>query len=178
MTIQEIVDAQCAWLDTSQVSRASRKALNQVLTLSLDWLKYQPGLDREDAMASLAGKLLKIWHTFEPPVVTCSEEEVHGLIEAYVQMLYRHFDNEWSGSLAHLTHQREALEEGHHFILLERRGVQHGGYREGSGRTATLKDPVVLTFKVERETADRIKARAASEQRSYGDLLRGMAESL
>jgi hypothetical protein len=55
---------------------------------------------------------------------------------------------------------------------------QHGGKRDGSGRPATLKDPVTLIFKVSGETATRIKARALAEKRSYADLLREMAEKL
>lgn len=178
MTAQELVDAQCAWLDTSQVPRASKTALNQVIVLALDHLKYQPGLDLGSAMASLAGKLLKLWYTFEPPVVTCSEEEVHGLIENYVQMLYRHFDEEWSGSLANLTHQRESLEDSIYFLLLDRRGEKRGGPGRGQGRKPELQDPVVLSFKAERAAADRLKARAESEGRSYADLLREMVEEI
>ena len=55
-----------------------------------------------------------------------------------------------------------------------RRIARHGGARAGAGKKPVLSDPQVLSFKVDGEVAERIKARAASEGRSYADLLRDM----
>lgn len=174
MTTQEFIDEQVSWLDTSQVQRASRQALNQVLILALDHLKYQTRLSRADAMASLCGKLLKLRETFEQPVVTCSDDEVLVLIRRYVQMLYQHFDDVWHGSLANLTHQRESLEESFYFQMLERRGEKRGGAGRGQGRKPEFADPVTVTFKVERELAERLSSRANDEGKSSAELIREM----
>ena len=126
---RELVDLQTAWLDTSQLSRANRRARIEPLLIALTHIKTC-SLLREECKAALCGKLLKLWETYESPVAACSEEEVSERIQAYVDRVYRYFDEDLAGSLANLTHKRESLEDGYHFLLIERRGSRLGRPRE------------------------------------------------
>ncbi len=117
----ELVNLQRAWIDTSKRPHATRRKRIEPLVLSLDHIKACQ-LPREEAIPALCGTLLKLWERFEQPVTTCSTEEVFSRIHTYVEKIYQYFDEAWTGSLAHLTHQRESLEDGCHFLILEQSG--------------------------------------------------------
>lgn len=164
-TLQELADLQIAWLDTSQLPRANRRALIEPLLLSLTHLKTCR-LPREEAIFSLCGKLLKFWELSEPPVAACSESEVLDRIQAYAERIYRYFDEECAGSLAHLTHRRESLEDGYHFLLLDRRGSRMGRPKE-----LETEDYETISVAVRKDLLTKIKTRGKSRRQYIEELL-------
>lgn len=176
MTIGELVEAQCAWLDTSQLPRTNKRAMIEPLALSLAHIKACT-LDRGTCIAALCGKLLKLWETYGPPVAVGDEQEVGARIQAYVEMIYHHFDEEWSGSLAYLTHRAEALQDGYHFALLERRGEKRGGSGRGQGRKP--QNGVAMTAKVidfPQKLIDQLQAEASEQGVSFAQVVRDRIE--